>query len=179
MIPEWPKSLASFDDGKFTKELCPVVIVKTEGFPPDVIELAFLRLYKDPGDVTGLINPFLKNVDLILIDSITICGLGFVDPSNFPSKAVIVSKFVPNIRKAYEKAYELYGNDRFREVAEEYLKRVKCVKLKHGKICIAPYGLEFEYALKIVRKRTLVDPLPEEVRLSDSVASALGKWLNG
>ena len=178
MTRAWPRSLASFDDGKFTRELCPIVVVRTKGFPPEVVGLSFLKLWKDPGEITNVLNDFLVDVDLILIDSITICGLGFVDPSGLPSKTIVVSKYVPQIRKAYDKVYELYGSDRFVEVAEEYLNRVKCIELGLGKLCLAPYGLSFKEALRIVRERTLVEPLPEEVRLSHSIASALGKWLN-
>ncbi len=173
-----PRSLASFDDGKFTRDLCPVVVVETRGFPPEVTGLSYLQLRKDPGEVTDLLRPFLEGVDLILIDSVTICGLGFVDPSGLPSAAVVVSKYIPNIEKAYGKARELYGNDRFEEVAREYLRRAKCVRVGGSKLCLAPYGLPFEEAFEVVRERTLVEPLPEEVRLSHSIASALGKWLN-
>ncbi len=171
--------LASFDDGKFTKEKCPIVVLLLEGWPPDPVTLTLHILRKDPGNVTPLISPLTSQAELVLIDSITICGLGFVNPKELGKKVIVVSKYVPRIRRAYKAVEQLYGDaSEFREIAEEYLRRVKCEKLKAGRRCVAPYGIELEEALEIVRKRTLVEPLPEDVRMAHLIASAIGRWLN-
>jgi len=145
--------------------------IVTALWPPRVVRLQLHVFKKDPGEVT---EAFLDLVgdEVLIIDSITICGLGFVDPSRF-GRAVVVSKYVPNLRKAYGAARRLYSGDRFAEVAEEYLRRVRCGE----GICVAPYGLSYEEALELVRSRTVRRGLPEEVILAHELASGVGRWL--
>jgi len=170
--------LGSFDDGKFSKELCPIVSVITYSWPPKVRSLTLHLTRKDPGDLTEALARTLKEVERLIIDSITICGLGYVNPSLFDVPVIVVSKYIPNIRKAYRATREIYGSRDFEMIAEGYLRKVKCVKLRDGKRCIAPYKLSFEEALKIVEERTLIAPMPEEVRMVHEIASAIGRWLN-
>jgi len=140
-----------------------------------VVRLQAHAFKKDPGDVTGAFLPLAEG-DVVIIDSITICGLGYVDPSKF-ERAVVVSKFVPRVTKAVPVARRLYGDDRFREVAEEYLRRVKCFKRGPHKLCVAPYGMDYQEALKIIEERSVRRGLPEEVILAHELASAAGLWL--
>ena len=162
------------DDGKFSS-LCPVVGLVTALWPPKVIRLQLHVFKKDPGEVT---EAFLDLVgdEVLIVDSVTICGLGFLDPSKF-RKAIVVSKYVPRIRKAYRAARELYGTSRFEEVAEEYLERVKCFKRGPHKLCVASYGLSLGEALEIVEERTVRRGLPEDVVMAHELASGVGRWL--
>ena len=169
--------LASFDDGKFSKDKCPILGLLTAFWPPEIVRATLHLVKKDPGEVTELLMPLAEEADVTLLDSITICGLGFIDPSKL-RKSIVVSKYVPKIRKAYNVARKIYGNDRFVEVAEEYLSRVKCVdRSDGGRLCVAPYGLSEKEAWEIVRERTSVGPLPEDLRLVHHLASAIGKFL--
>ncbi len=168
---------ASFDDGKFRKDLCPILGIITALWPPEIVRAKLQVVKKDPGDVTGLLEPIAREAEVVLLDSITICGLGYINPSKF-KKAIVVSKYVPNIRKAYSAARALYGDEDFEKVAEEYLRRVKCkVRKDGGRLCLAPYGLSEKEAWEIVEERTSVGPLPEDLRMAHHLASALGKYL--
>ncbi|UXD22829.1 hypothetical protein IPA_08640 [Ignicoccus pacificus DSM 13166] len=170
--------MGTFDDGKFSERVCPVVTLITEGWPPKIDSISLSIFKKDPGNLTEPLSNLLEDVSLIIIDSITICGLGYVDPEGFGPPVIVVSKYVPNIRKAYKASRELYGNDEFVRISEKYLERVRCFPRREGRICIASYGLDLFQARKIVEERTLVEPLPEEVRMAHEVASAIGRWLN-
>ena len=162
------------DDGKFSHK-CPVVVIITALWPPKVVELSVMIVKKDPGNLTDALLRFVGD-ELLLVDSFTICGLGYFDPSSF-KRAIVVSKYVPNIRKAYSAAKRLYSSSRFEEVAEEYLERVRCVRKGPHKLCLAPYGLSFEEALEIVEERTVRRGLPEDVVLAHELASGVGRWL--
>ena len=169
--------LASFDDGKFSKDKCPILGLLTALWPPEVVRATLHLVRKDPGDVTELLLPLASEAEAVLLDSITICGLGFIDPSKFKA-AIVVSKYVPRIRKAYAAVKKIYGDGRFVEVAEDYLRRVKCLERGDGgRLCLAPYGLSEKEAWEIVKERTSVGPLPEDLRLAHHLASAIGKFL--
>jgi endonuclease V-like protein UPF0215 family len=149
--------------------------VVTAFWPPRVTRLQLHVFKRDPGEVTEAFLDLAKG-EILIIDSVTICGLGFLDPSKF-DRAIVVSKYVPNIRKAYSAAKRLYSSSRFEEVAEEYLERVRCVRKGPHKLCLAPYGLSFEEALEIVEERTVRRGLPEDVVLAHELASGVGRWL--
>ena len=167
---------ASFDDGKFRRDFCPILGIITVLWPPEIVRATLQIVKKDPGNVTELLLPLGKEADIVLLDSITICGLGYIDPSKF-EKAIVVSKYIPNIRKAYLAAQRIYGNSEFEEIAEDYLRRVKCIARKDGgKLCVAPYGLDEKDAWEIVEERISVGPLPEDLRLVHHLASALGRY---
>ena len=170
--------LASFDDGKFTREVCPVVVLKTSGWPPEIVEIGLHLLWKDPGNITRVIADGIRDADIVIIDSITICGLGYVDPQNLGSRVIVVSKYIPNIKKAINKVKEIYGNDEFEAIVNNYLSKVRCIEMGLSRLCIAPYGMNFHEALETVIKRVLVEPLPEDIRLAHLIASAIGRWLN-
>jgi len=170
--------LASFDDGKFTKEVCPIVTLKTEGWPPEIVEMGLHIVWKDPGNITELIKRFLDDIEIVIIDSITICGLGYVNPNELASRVIVVSKYVPNIKKAVKRVTEMYGTNEFENIVNEYLNKVRCINLGASRVCVAPYGLSFMESVEVILKRTIVTPLPEDLRMAHLIASAIGRWLN-
>ncbi len=152
-----------------------MVALLTALWPPKVVALQIHVLKKDPGEVTDLFVEFVGE-EVLFLDSVTLCGLGFLDPSKF-KRAIVASKYVPNLRKAYPAARRLYSSGRFEEVAEEYLRRVRCVREGPYKLCLAPYGMSFEEAMALVKERTVRRGIPEEIIMAHEMASGIGRWL--
>ena len=144
-------------------------------WPPKVVRIQVHLFKKDPGEITDAFVDISKD-EVVIIDSVTICGLGFVDPSKF-ERAIVVSKFIPKIEKAIPVARKLYSDSTFEKVVKEYLKRTKCVKRGWHTLCVTPYGLTFEDALEMIEERVARRGLPEEIIMAHELASALGKWL--
>ena len=154
-----------------------MVALQTASWPPKVVRLQVHFFKKDPGEITEALVE-ISSDEIVIIDSVTVCGLGFVDPSKF-ERAVVVSKFIPKIEKAIPVAKRLYSDDTFERVAKDYLRRTRCVKRGLHTLCVAPYGMSFDEALEIIEERTVRRGLPEEIIMAHELASALGKWLQG
>ncbi|MCS7100016.1 MAG: DUF99 family protein [Sulfolobales archaeon] len=121
----------------------------------------------------------LGGADVVFLDGVTVAGFNTIDPDSllqFSKLVVVIYKFEPSIEKI-EKALKSHFTDwgsRLGVILKAY-SRSNLIETRWKTMRVALFGeLEIDVA-KLISSVQLVSSMPEPLRISDVVASALSR----
>ncbi|MEM0352633.1 MAG: DUF99 family protein [Sulfolobales archaeon] len=178
--------LVGIDDGFFPpeyKELkLKTVLVGTlyRGRRPVDVKLRTVTVDGTDGTKKAIeILESLGESDAVFLDGVTVAGFNVVDPEvllSLSKSVVVIYKFEPNIEKI-ERALKLHFSDwRFRyDIILKAYSRSSFVRTKWKTMRIAVFGDSSVEAERLISYTQLVSSIPEPLRASDIIASAISR----
>ncbi len=121
----------------------------------------------------------LRGADVVFLDGVTVAGFNVIDPDSLlelTKSVVVIYKFEPDVGKI-ERALRLHFADwerRYRVILKAYT-RSSLVETRWKTMRIAVFGDAGVDVSALISYTQLVSPIPEPLRVSDLVASALSR----